>query len=707
MNQKNINRRDFIKIASSTTSLVLGILPNTTKLYGSSLKSKEFTPSAFVTINSDNSIIITATKSDMGQHVRTSLPMILSEELEADWNLVKVVQADANESKYGDQGTGGSGSVRELFPVLRKAGSAAKEMLIKAAAEKWGVDVNECKAELNKVIHIKTKKEFTFGQLVEKANTYSVPSNPKLKNRSDFKIIGKSMRGLDTIDKTNGSAMYGIDTVVPGMLYATIIKCPSFGSKLKSYDSSDALKVSGIIKIFEFDNKIAIVGKNTWSVFKAKSKIKVEWNYGEFYQWNSEKIKNMMIGKSNLKATTAKKKGNVQKAIKSSSFTLESTYELPFTAHATLEPMNCVAKVSDDSCEVWAPTQVPGGLKEDIVENLNFDPDNVKVHVTLLGGGFGRRLFNDYALECVEIAKVIKKPIKLTWDRETDLKHGMNRPASVHNLVSTFDKKNNPTSWCHKIISPSISAYHWGNNENKNLDKGTVGQGGINLPYEFKNMLIEYKCANTEVPIGWWRAVYNSQNAFANECFMDEIAYINKKDPIEFRKKLLSKSKRHLGVLNLVAEKSQWFTKKLDPNQGRGFAIHESFGSWTAQVVEITMKKDNTFSIDNVYASVDCGIVINPDGVKAQMEGCIVYGLSSAIAGELTIINGSVEQSNFHDFQLLSIDQMPKIHTYIVKSSENPTGAGEPGLPPIAPALGNAIFNATGKRLRKLPFSLT
>ena len=598
-------------------------------------------------------------------------------------------------------------NAKNLFPVLRKAGAAAKEMLIRAAAEKWSVNVKECKAELNKVIHIKTKKELTFGQLVDKARKYTVPSNPKLKNRKDFKVIGKSMRGLDTIDKTNGSAMYGIDTVVPNMVFSTVIKSSSFGSKLKSYDSSDALKVSGIIRIFDFDDKIAIVGKNTWCVFKAKSKVKVEWDYGEFYKWNSKKIKDMMIEKSKSETTTALKKGKIKKTMENSKFTLESTYELPFTAHATLEPMNCVAKVSDNSCEVWAPTQVPGGLQEDIAKNLGFDAKNVTVHVTLLGGGFGRRLFNDYALECIEIAKVIKKPVKLTWDRETDMKHGMNRPASIHKLTSAFDNKNNPTLWCHKIISPSIGAYHWGGNKNQDLDKGTVRQGGINLPYDFKNMLIEYKCANTEVPIGWWRAVYNSQNAFANECFMDEIAYINKKDPIEFRKKLLAKSKRHIGVLNLVAEKSKWFSNKLKPNQGKGFAIHESFGSWTAQVVEITMKKDNTFSIDNVYAAVDCGIVINPDGVKAQMEGCIVYGLTSAIAGELTIKNGAIEQSNFHDFQLLSIEKMPKIHTYIVKSSENPTGAGEPGLPPIAPALGNAIFNATGKRLRKLPFSFT
>jgi isoquinoline 1-oxidoreductase beta subunit len=636
----------------------------------------------------------------MGQHISTSIPMIVAEELNADWSLVNVVQADTHPDKYGSQSTGGSGSIRRSYMRLRKAGATARDLLIQAASLKWEVPASECKAYMSEVIHSKSKRSLKFGDLISLAGKLDAPIDPILKDEKDFTLIGKSLPGLDTVSRVNGSAKFGLDIRLPNMLYATVLKCQTFGGSLKSFNAKKANKINGVKYVFEVEGGIAVVATNTWSAIKGQRALDVEWDHGDFYSWDSKKIKNMMETKFQDKAVIAKEVGNTKNL--KNNISIESNYEVPFTSHATMETMNCVAHVNKTSAELWVPTQSPQRIQSSIAEKLNFDIEKVKVNVTLMGGGFGRRLWSDFIPDAVEISKKIKKPVKLLWTREDDMKHDFYRPASLHKLKGSLSDKNELISWEHHIVSPSISGQRSPERfKNGQLDRSAVN-GANNLPYDVPNILVDYVMSNTEVPVGWWRSVYNSQNAFANEVFIDELAYKAGVDALEFRMTMLNNSPRHKAVLRLAAEKAGW-GKPLAKGQGMGLAVHESFGSWSAQVATVTVSKAGELSVDKIVASIDCGTVINPDGVKAQMEGSIVYGLTSTLKGEITIEKGAVAQSNFHDFELLRIDEMPKVEIHIVPSIEPPSGAGEPGLPPVAPAVANAIFNANGKRVRKLP----
>jgi isoquinoline 1-oxidoreductase beta subunit len=626
--------------------------------------------------------------------------MIVAEELNADWSQVNVVQADTHPDKYGSQSTGGSGSIRRSYMRLRKAGATARDLLIQAASLKWEVPASECKAYMSEVIHSKSKRSLKFGELISLAGKLDTPIDPILKDEKDFTLIGKSLPGLDTVYKVNGSAKFGIDIRLPNMLYATVLKCQTFGGSLKSFNAKKANKINGVKYIFEVDGGIAVVAANTWSAIKGQRALDVEWDHGDFYSWDSKKIKNMMETKFQDKGVIAKEVGNTKNL--KNNISIESNYEVPFTSHATMETMNCVAHVNKNSAELWVPTQSPQRIQSSIAEKLNFDIEKVKVNVTLMGGGFGRRLWSDFIPDAVEISKKIKKPVKLLWTREDDMKHDFYRPASLHKLKGSLSDKNELISWEHHIVSPSISGQRSPERfKNGQLDRSAVN-GANNLPYDVPNILVDYVMSNTKVPVGWWRSVYNSQNAFANEVFIDELAYKAGVDALEFRMTMLNNSPRHKAVLRLAAEKAGW-GKTLAKGQGMGLAVHESFGSWSAQVATVTVSKAGELSVDKIVASIDCGTVINPDGVKAQMEGSIVYGLTSTLKGEITIEKGAVSQSNFHDFELLRIDEMPKVEIHIVPSIEPPSGAGEPGLPPVAPAVANAIFNANGKRVRKLP----
>ena len=695
------NRRDFLKVTySAGMGLMIGVaLPIKNRLMSENIIKETFDPNIWISIQSNNIIKIVTAKSEMGQHIRTSIPMIVAEELNADWSKVKVVQADTHPDKYGSQSTGGSGSIRRSYMRLRKAGATARDLLIKAASLKWEVPVGECKTYMSEVIHSKSNRTLKFGDLISIAGKLETPTDPILKDEKDFTLIGKSLPGLDTLSRVNGSAKFGLDIRLPDMLYATTLKCPTFGGSLKSFNSKKANKINGVKYVFEVEGGVAVVATNTWSAIKGQRALEVEWNHGDFHSWDSKKIKDMMEAKSDKKAVIAKQVGNT-KTLKNSS--IESNYEIPFTSHATMETMNCVAHVNKNSAELWVPTQSPQRIQSSIAEKLNFDIEKVKVNVTLMGGGFGRRLFSDFIPDAVEISKKINKPVKLLWTREDDMSHDFYRPASLHKLKGSLSEKNELIGWEHRIISPSISGQRSPDRfKNGELDRSAVN-GASNLPYDVPNILVDYVMSNTQVPIGWWRSVYNSQNAFANEVFIDELAHKAGVDALEFRMNMLNKSPRHKEVLRLAAEKAEW-GKTLAKGQGMGMAVHESFGSWSAQVATVTVSKNGELSVDKIVASVDCGTVINPDGVKAQMEGSIVYGLTSTLKGEITIENGAVAQSNFHDFELLRIDEMPKVEIYIVPSIEAPGGAGEPGLPPVAPAVANAIFNAIGKRVRKLP----
>ena len=696
------NRRDFLKVTSSAgIGLIVGVvLPYKKRLIASGIAKDSFEPNVWIKIQSDNIINIVTAKSEMGQHIRTSIPMIIAEELEADWSHVNVVQAETHPDKYGSQSTGGSGSIRRSYMRLRKAGATAREMLIEAASIKWDVPAKECKAQMSKVIHSKSKRSLSFGDLAPLAGTLNPPENPNLKNEKDFKIIGNSMPGLDTHARVNGTAKFGLDIRLPNMLYATVLKCETFGGSVKSFNSKKAKKINGVKDVFEVEGGIAVVATNTWSAIKGQRALEVEWNHGDFHSWDSKKIKKMMEKKSKGEAAIAKEDGNIKNL--NNNLSIESKYEVSFTSHATMEPMNCVAHVNKNSAELWVPTQSPQRIQSSTAEQLNIDIEKVKVHVTLMGGGFGRRLFSDFIPDAVEISKKIRKPVKLLWTREVDMKHDYYRPASIHKLKGTLSKSNELISWQHRITSPSISGQRSPERfKDGRLDRSAVN-GANNLPYKIPNILVDYVMSNTSVPVGWWRSVYNSQNAFANEVFIDELAHRAGTDALEFRMNMLHDSPRHKEALRLAAEKAGW-GKSLPKRQGMGLAVHESFGSWSAQVAQVTVSKNHEISIDKIVASVDCGTVINPDGVKAQMEGSIVYGLTSTLKGEITIEKGAVAQSNFHEFELLQMHEMPKVEIYIVPSLEPPGGAGEPGLPPVAPAVANAIFNATGKRIRKLP----
>ncbi|MBT5440463.1 MAG: xanthine dehydrogenase family protein molybdopterin-binding subunit [Candidatus Marinimicrobia bacterium] len=696
------NRRDFLKISySASMGLVIGIaLPIKNRLMSENIIKDTFDPNVWVSIQQDNIINIITAKSEMGQHIRSSIPMIVAEELNADWSKVKVVQADTHPNKYGSQSTGGSGSIRRSYMRLRKAGATAKELLIQAASIKWDVPQNELKAEMNQIFHAKSKKSIKYGDLILIAGKLDPPSDPKLKDEKDFTIIGNSLPGLDTKSRVDGTAKFGIDIRIPNMLYATVAKCQTFGGAVKSFKAKKAKKINGVKYVFEVEGGIAVVATNTWSAIKGQSALDIEWEHGDFYSWNSEKIKKMMEDKSPKNAVIAKDSGDTKKI--KNDLSVESQYEVSFTSHATMEPMNCVAQVNKNSVELWVPTQSPQRIQSSIAEKLNLKIEKVKVNVTLMGGGFGRRLFSDFIPDAVEISKKIKKPVKLLWTREDDMRHDYYRPASIHKLKGSISDVKKIESWQHRIISPSISGQRSPERfKNGELDRSAVN-GANNLPYDIPNILVDYIMTNTKVPVGWWRSVYNSQNAFANEVFIDELAYKAGIDSLEFRMKMLNNSPRHKEVLKLAAEKANW-GRSLTKGQGMGIAVHESFGSWSAQVATVSISKDRNISVDKIVASVDCGTVINPDGVKAQMEGSIVYGLTSTLKGEITIDKGAVSQSNFHDFELLQMNEMPKVEIYIVPSLEPPGGAGEPGLPPVAPAVANAIFNATGKRVRKLP----
>jgi isoquinoline 1-oxidoreductase beta subunit len=484
------------------------------------------------------------------------------------------------------------------------------------------------------------------------------------------------------------------------MVYATVLRCPTFGGKIKSFSRKKAMKINGVLDVYEIDEGVAVVGKNTWAVIKGQRALEPKWNHGDFLSWDSTRIKNMMEEKSTGKAVIAREDGDLTSL--NSDEKIEVQYEVPFTSHATMEPMNCVAHVKKNSCEIWAPTQSPQRVQTTAANALGIDTKNVIVHITMLGGGFGRRLWADFVTDAIQVSQKSKKPVKLMWTREDDMGHDFFRPTSIHKLSATLSSQHELTSWTHRVIAPSISGQMAPERfKDGQLDRSAVN-GASNIPYDISNVLVDYVMANTKVPVGWWRSVYNSQNAFANEGFIDELAQKAGIDPYQFRLNLLKNAPRHLGVLRLAAEKADW-GKKMAKRQGMGIALHESFGSWAAHVAEVTVTKTGELSIDKIVAAVDCGLVVNPDGVKAQMESAIVYGLTSTLKGLITIEKGAVAQSNFHEFELLRIDEMPEVEVYIVKSAEPPGGAGEPGLPPVAPAVTNAIFAATGKRIRSLP----
>jgi isoquinoline 1-oxidoreductase beta subunit len=684
----NLSRRDFIKVSSvAGAGLVLSFyLPAKDETAEAAAASPEFAPNAWLAIDSNGIVTITVARSEMGQGVLTSMPMIVAEELEADWRKVRVEQAISHPTKYGSMSTGGSFSVRGSWQNLRNAGAAARELLITAAAKTWGVETSACRAENGTVVHTSGRK-LTYGELASKAATMNVPTSLRLKDPKDFKILGKRFKKFDTPSKVNGSAKFGIDIRVPGMLFASVERCPVFGGKATGFDASKARMVPGVRDVVQIESGIAVIATSTWAAFQGRKALSIQWDEGPFANQSSAAIWKSFEEAAKSKGSVDDYSGDAESALVSAAKKVDATYHAPLIAHATMEPMNCLADVRSDRCEIWVPTQSPQQVQGEAARILGFPLDKVKVNVTLLGGGFGRRLQTDYSADAVRVSKAAGAPVSVVWTREDDMLHDWYRPCTFNVLKAGLDKDGWPAAWLHRIVGPG--------------SRGLV-TGGSTPPYAIPNFQIDSQIKDIGVQIGAWRSVGPSQNGFVVESFIDELAHAAGKDPFEYRRHLLAGSARLRRALEVAAEKAGW-GRPLPAGVGRGIAAVESFGSAVAEVFEVSVGKDGKVKIHRIVAAVDCGPVVNPDTLEAQVEGGIVFSLSSILKDEITIARGRVEQDNFDSYRILTIDEMPKVETHIISSTEAVGGIGEPGLPPVAPALCNAIFAATGKRIRRLP----
>ncbi|HXV86378.1 MAG TPA: xanthine dehydrogenase family protein molybdopterin-binding subunit, partial [Gemmatimonadales bacterium] len=698
-------RREFLHAASAAgAGLVIGFaLPACARGRGPAVAP--LSPNAWLRIGADESILVLVDRSEMGQGVATSLPMLLAEELEADWSKVRIefAPADAayNNPLFGMQGTGGSTSVRAAWTPLRKAGAAAREVLISAAAQTWNVDRAECRAENGAVVHTPSRRRVTFGRLVETAATLPVPEDPPLKDARDWKILGTRAARLDTPPKVDGSAQFGIDVQVPGLLTAVIARCPVFGGKVRSFDAAAAQAVPGVRHVVPVSSGVAVVADGYWPATKGRDALQVQWDEGPTARVSSQSIDRLFAERAARPGAVARHEGSPEAALSSAGSQLDAVYQAPFLAHATMEPMNCTAHVRPDGVDIWAPTQFQTGAQQMGAGIGGVTPDRVRVHTTYLGGGFGRRFELDFIQEALEASKAVGAPVKVIWSREDDIRHEYYRPASYHRLRAALDGRGRPVAWTHRIVAPSIMARVFPDTVRNGLDGETV-EGGVGMPYQVPNVHVDYVLTDTGIPVGFWRSVNNSFNAFVVEGFIDELAHAARKDPFEFRRDLLAHKPRHLAALNLAASKAGWGSPPA-AGMGRGIAVFQSFESFVAQVADVSVAADGTVRVHRVVCAVDCGPVVNPAIVEAQMESAIVYGLTAALYGEIGIEAGRVMQSNFHDYPMLGMAEMPRVEVHIVPSSEAQGGVGEPGTPPIAPAVVNAIFAATGKRIRRLP----
>ncbi len=698
-------------------------------------------PNAFITIEPSGEVRLVITRSEMGQGVQTSLAMILAEEVDADWARVRVVQGDCD-AKYGDMTTGGSMSIRSTWDPLRKAGASARDMLLTAAAQTWNVPTSECSTNGESVVlHAKTGRRLDYGALAAKAAALPVPKDVPLKDPKDYRIVGTKRARVDGRPIVIGEAHYGIDTKVPGMLYAAVARPLVFGGKVKKFDATRALAVPGVKKVFQVDavempplfgeerkpgsghqhylwGGVAVVADSTWQAIAGRKALTVEWDNGPGAEESTEKQRAELVELLKTPGKELKKIGDPDTAIGSAARKVEAEYETPFLAHMTMEPVNCTAAVSDGKCEVWAPTQNPNGMATALASALNLPQSALTIHITLIGGGFGRRLCIDYGVEAALVSRAAGAPVKVIWTRDDDIRHDYYRPISRHRLSAGIDAGNKVVGWSHHIAAASTDGTFLGGDI---PDTGGTEIAGVGLPAgTVPNYYLQQSFLHTAVPRGYWRAVDMNWNHFAVQSFMDEIAFATKKDPLVLRRELIATKEkpagsadnegdapvdvsRLLGVLDLVAEKSGWGSA-LPPGRGRGIAGLYGFGSYVAHVAEVTVSKDGTLRVDRVVVAVDCGQVINPDMVAAQLEGGVVFGLTSALYDEITIVGGQVQQANFDTYPMLRIGDMPKIEVHLVPSHEAPGGIGEPGVPSTAPAVANAIFAATGKRLRRLPF---
>jgi isoquinoline 1-oxidoreductase subunit beta len=708
------SRRDFLKTSAlAGGGLLVGfVVPGAARLAHAA--AADFKPNAFIRITPDNQVTVVCAQSEMGQGVLTAIPMLVAEELEADWSTIRVEQAPSNPA-YGNphpafgglQATGGSASVRGFWEPMRKAGATAREMLIGAAADTWKVDRAECHAEKGMVVH-KSGKKLSYGQLAAAAATQPVPANVALKDPKSFKIVGKPAKRLDTPLKVNGKAVYGMDVRVPGMLTAVVARAPVTGAKVASFNADKVKAMPGVKHVVQIGSGVAVVADNYWNAKKGRDALEVKWEDGAGASLSSESLRKTFGELAEKPGTVAVKKGDVGTALAGGSGKkLEAVYEVPYLAHACMEPMNCTAMVKPDGVEVWGSVQSPGLLQIVLSQVAGVKPEQVQVTTTMLGGGFGRRFGFDFAIDAVLASKAVGAPVHVVYPREDDIRAQHYRPASLAKFQAVLDAAGNPVAArVHAVNSSIADAAHMPYEANglallKGVDGFSV-EGLTEWPYATDNLQVEWTKNEPPVGVWFWRSVGHSQNIFFVEGFVDEMAVAAGKDPYEYRRALLGNNPRYKVVLELAAQKAGW-GKALPAGRGRGIAVGQSFGSYVAEVAEVSVGKDGKVKVHRVVCAVDCGRTVNPDIIKRQMESSIVFGLSAALYGEITFKDGKVDQSNFHDYEVLRMSEMPVVEVHIVPSTEAPGGVGEPGLPPAAPALVNAIYAATGKRLRKLP----
>jgi isoquinoline 1-oxidoreductase beta subunit len=708
----NLSRRAFLKTSAlAGGGLILGVhLPSLAQREEASRSGgASFPLNAFVRIGQDGNVTVIVNHSEMGQGPYTSVPMMVAEELDADWSKVRYESApvapEYNHSVYGIQMTGGSTSTWSEWDRVRKAGAAARQMLLAAAAETWSVSVDTCRTESNEVFHGDSGRKLSYGELAEKASLLTPPQNPPLKDPKAFKLVGKPTRRLDTPEKTNGKALFGLDVNVPGMLVAVIARPPVFGAKLKSFNADKAKASPGVQHVVEIERGVAVVADGFWPAKRAREALEIIWEEGPLASLASPIQREQYAALARKPGAVAMKLGDAATALGSAARRFEAIYDLPYLAHAPMEPMNCVADVRANSAEVWTGTQFQTGDRDAIVKDTELKPEQVKLHTMLCGGGFGRRAVLDshFVREAVQISKAIQKPVKVVWTREDDMRGGYYRPRAFHSISAGLDADGKPVAWQHRIVCQSfIVGTPFEALIVKNGVDETAVEGANDIPYEIPNLLVDWQMAPGGVPCLWLRSVGHSHNAFVVETFVDELAHAAGKDPFEFRRALLANHPRHKRVLEFVAEKAGW-GKPLAEGRGRGIAMHESFGSFFAHVIEASVSKEGKVRVHRVVGVADCGPVVNPDTIRAQIEGGAVFGLTAALYGEITFEQGRVKQRNFHDYPMLRMNEMPEVEAYIVPSEERMGGVGEPGVPPIAPALANAIFAVTGKRVRRLP----
>ncbi len=707
-----LERRDFLKISvAASGGLMVGFYLSGASKLAAAATSNEFMPNAFVRIGTDEHITVIVNHSEMGQGVYTALPMILAEELDANWKDVGFEPAPVdkkyNHPVFGMQMTGGSTSVASTFDQFRQAGAAARAMLVQAAAQQWKVDPAQCTTADGKVLHKASGKELSYGKLAQAAAALTPPKDAKLKDSKDFKLIGKPLKRLDTPQKLNGTAEFGIDVKIPGMLIAVVAHPPVFGGKVMHVEDSAARRIPGVKNVFQIPSGVAVVADGFWAAKRGRDALKITWDEGDMADFSTESQFAQYAELAKQPGTSARKDGDPQPVLATSAKKLEAVYQVPYLSHAMMEPLNCVVDLRNNRCEVFTGSQFQTMDRAAAAEVAGVPVESAQLHTTLLGGGFGRRANpkSDFVREATAIAKQAAVPIKVIWTREDDMRGGFYRPAYYHSIAGAVDAKGIPNAWMHRIVGQSIMAGTPFEMLVKNGVDSTSTEGAADLKYKIPNFAVELHTTKVGVPVLWMRSVGHFHNAFVTESFLDELAALGKQDPYQLRRQLLVSEPRLLGVLDLAAKNAGWGTP-LPAGRGRGIAVHESFGSYSAQVAEVSVENGQV-RVHRFVCAIDCGQYVNPGIIEAQAQSGVVFGMTAALYGELTFKNGRVEQSNFHDYPMVRINECPAIEVHIAKSTEKPSGVGEPGVPCVAPAITNAIFAVTGKRIRKLPIRMS